>query len=125
MEGENDIPLYSLTVGEYKKLNRQLFSEYENRQTAIAKIIPIQEKNDILIEEASKLTGLAVSTIRTKCHLNEMPYNKPEGTKRLRFKRDVLKEWMSVKIKTNTEAEQDTNNYLISKRTNPKSNTLK
>jgi len=117
MINEHEKPLYTLTVGEYIALNRQLFSEHENRQTVNPKTIPIQENNDILIDEASKLTGLAVATIRTKCHLNEMPYNKPKGTKLLRFKRDELKDWMaSDKIKTNAEEEQATNKYLISKR---------
>jgi excisionase family DNA binding protein len=116
MHIEHDKPLYSLTVREYIALNKQLFSELNIREQAKLKTIPLDEKNDILINEASEVTGLAVSTIRTKCHLNEMPYNKPAGTKLLRFKRDELKEWMaSNKIKTNAEAEQDVNDYLLSK----------
>jgi excisionase family DNA binding protein len=53
-----------------------------------------KQSNLIYIEEASELIGLALSTIRKKCHYGEMPYYKPKGTKRLVFKRDVLLAWM-------------------------------
>jgi excisionase family DNA binding protein len=52
------------------------------------------KSNLIYIEEASELTGLALSTIRKKCHYGEMNYNKPKGTKRLVFRRDELIAWM-------------------------------
>jgi hypothetical protein len=48
------------------------------------------QSNLIYIEEASEITGWALSTIRKKCHYGLMPYNKPAGTKRLIFKRDEL-----------------------------------
>ena len=54
----------------------------------------VKQSNLIYIEKASQLTGLALSTIRKKCHYGEMPYHKPKGTKRLVFKRDVLLAWM-------------------------------
>jgi len=70
-----------------------------------------------LIEEASKITGLSQSTIRTKCHHGEMPYFKPEGTKKLQFKRSELLIWIeSSRVKSTCEMEQATNQYLISKR---------
>jgi excisionase family DNA binding protein len=117
MISELDKPLYALTVGEYITLNRQLFSEQTSRENINSKKFPDQEKNDILIGEASKLTELSVPTIRTKCHLNQIPYYKPEGTKYLRFKRDELKAWMaSRKINSQSEADQEMNQYLISKR---------
>ena len=48
------------------------------------------QSNLIYIEEASEITGWALSTIRKKCHYGLMPYNKPAGTKRLIFRRDEL-----------------------------------
>jgi excisionase family DNA binding protein len=69
------------------------------------------------IEEASKITGLAISTIRSKCNLRKIPFFKPKGTKKLQFKRTELLEWMeSGKIKSITEQEADIDNYLISKK---------
>lgn len=110
-------PLFTLTIGEYINLNKQLISQQGRSQNQIQPILSSPERNDILIEEASQLTRLAVSTIRTKCHLNEIPYNKPKGTKFLRFKRNELLEWMaSNKCKTASEEENDINNYLISKK---------
>jgi excisionase family DNA binding protein len=112
-----DKPLFTLTVGEYINLNKQLISQQERTQFQFQPTPSVQEKNDILIDEASKITGLAVSTIRTKCHLNEIPFYKPKGTKLLRFKRDELIEWMnSNKSKTSSELENDINIYLTSKR---------
>ena len=72
-----------------------------------------------LIEAASKITGLAVSTIRTKCHLGEMPYFKPPGTKKLQFNIAKLIAWMeSGEVKTTDEMEKETNIYLTSKKEN-------
>jgi hypothetical protein len=48
------------------------------------------QSNLVYIEEASEITGWALSTIRKKCHYGLMPYSKPAGTKRLIFKRDEL-----------------------------------
>jgi excisionase family DNA binding protein len=116
MKYDLEKPLFTLTVGEYIALNNQLISRFEKNQGTKENVLKL-EKNDILIEEASKITGLAVSTIRTKCHLNEIPYSKPKGTKLLRFKRDELIEWMnSEKRKTITDEELKINSYLNSKR---------
>lgn len=115
MKHDLEKPLFTLTVGEYIALNNQLISRFEKNQGTKENALKL-EKNDILIEEASKITGLAVSTIRTKCHLNEIPYYKPKGTKLLRFKRDDLIAWMnSKKQKTSKELENEVNQYLISK----------
>lgn len=78
---------------------------------------PPPENPNCLIETASKITGLAISTIRTKCHLGEMPYFKPPGTKKLQFNRAELIAWMeSSKVKTMDEMEGETDRYLISKK---------
>lgn len=117
MDYKLENPLFTLTIGEYIKLNKLLISQNERNQLQTPQIPISKEKNDILIDEASRITGLAVSTIRTKCHLNEIPYSKPKGTKLLRFKRDQLIEWMnSEKRKTITDEEQEINIYLTSKR---------
>jgi len=69
------------------------------------------------IEEASKITGLAISTIRSKCNLREMPFYKPKGTKKLQFKRTELLEWMeSGKIKNMVEQEAEIDKYLTTKK---------
>jgi excisionase family DNA binding protein len=69
------------------------------------------------IEEASVITGLSISTIRTKCHLGEMPYHKPRGTKRLLFDRKELASWMaSGKAKTFVDLESEVDHYLSSKK---------
>lgn len=112
-----DKPLFTLTIGEYINLNKQFNFQQERSEIQLQPISTTQELNDILIEEASRITGLAVSTIRTKCHLNEIPYYKPKGTKLLRFKRDELIDWMnSNKSKTSSEMDFDINSYLTSKR---------
>jgi len=108
-------PLFTLTIGEYIALNNQLISRLANNHFKQENHLK-PEKNDILIEEASQITGLAVSTIRTKCHLNEIPFSKPKGTKLLRFKRDQLIKWMNTeKRKTSKELETGVNEYLIRK----------
>ena len=68
-----------------------------------------KQSNLIYIEEASELLGLALSTIRKKCHYGKMPYHKPKGTKRLVFKRDVLLAWMeSGKLDISPELDHET-----------------
>lgn len=117
MEYNLEKPLFTLTIGEYINLNKQLISQQEKNHIQFQPFPTAKEINDILIDEASRMTGLAISTIRTKCHLNEIPYYKPKGTKLLRFKRDELIEWMnSNKSKTSSEVENDINIYLTSKR---------
>ena len=117
MEYNLEKPLFTLTIGEYISLNKHLNSQQEKNHSQYQPIPSSQELNDILIDEASKMTGLAVSTIRTKCHFNEIPYHKPKGTKLLRFKRSELMEWMATnKSKTSSEVENDINIYLTSKR---------
>lgn len=71
-----------------------------------------KKSNLIYIEEASELIGLALSTIRKKCHYGEMPYYKPKGTKRLVFKRDVLLAWMESG-KQDIHAEVDHERALV------------
>ena len=78
---------------------------------------PVIENPNCLIEAASKITGLAISTIRTKCHLGEMPYFKPPGTKKLQFNLVELTAWMEAgKVKTMEEMDMDVNRYLTSKK---------
>ncbi|MBN8695588.1 MAG: hypothetical protein J0L87_03570 [Bacteroidetes bacterium] len=69
------------------------------------------------IAEASRITGLAIATIRTKCHLGEMTYYKPAGTKKLQFKKSELIAWVEKsKVKNVQELEEEQNQYLTSKR---------
>lgn len=67
------------------------------------------QSNLIYIEEASEITGWALSTIRKKCHYGLMPYSKPKGTKRLIFRRDELLSIIESgkrEIKSETESQE-------------------
>ncbi len=122
MEYNLEKPLFTLTIGEYINLNKQLMSFHEQHHNRLSTAQQEAKKNEILIDEASKLTGLAISTIRTKCHLNEIPFHKPKGTKLLRFKRNELIDWMnSNKFKTISEEENDFNTSLANRRNKNKS----
>ena len=46
------------------------------------------------VDLTHRVTGLAIPTIRTKCHLRQMPFSKPIGSKRLIFSRCELEAWM-------------------------------
>lgn len=75
------------------------------------------ERDFCFIAEASIITGLAESTIRSKCNLSQMPHFKPKGTKMLQFKRSELNAWTeSGRVKTTDEMEQETDEYLTSKK---------
>lgn len=76
-----------------KKTVSEEFEKASLASTNIGNDLP-KQSNLIYIEEASELLGLALSTIRKKCHYGKIPYHKPKGTKRLVFKRDVLLAWM-------------------------------
>lgn len=94
---------------EFKKVTEYLKGSGEGKT--------LPETKNCLIEAASKITGLAISTIRTKCHLGEMPYFKPPGTKKLQFVIAELRAWMeSGKVKSVEEMEEETDNYLTSKK---------
>lgn len=101
------------------------FQKFTKNTNTIAEGKNPPENPNCLIEVASKITGLAVATIRTKCHFGEMPYFKPPGTKKLQFNIAKLTAWMeSGNMKTTDEMEEDTNSYLTSKKRKQKRNNV-
>lgn len=65
--------------------------------------------DDIIdINGASKITGLSVPTIYSKVSKREIPFSKPEGSKRLYFSKSELIEYVKTKrVKTTKEAYRD------------------
>lgn len=81
---------------------------------ASTSLTPAQQSDDELggVELAHRVTGLAIPTIRTKAHLRQIPFSKPEGSKRLIFSRHELEEWMrSGKRKTTSEIAAEAENF--------------
>ena len=84
-------PLYSLTVGEYIELNKQILSEFQHSFLPVQK----EERNDLVdIQEASNITKLAVPTIYAKTSKNLIPFYK--NNKKLMFKRSELIKWIET-----------------------------
>lgn len=114
-------PLYSLSVEEYIELNNSIFAK---QLAAIATKEQSTNSNtaedDIcFIQKASEITGYTVTSIRTKCFYNAIPYIKTPGTKFLKFSKKKLQEWMaSGSVKTVDEENEAVNEYLVSKRKN-------
>lgn len=112
-----DHPVFTLSVGDLINIFNNLLAHRQEDKPKGSYPILKKEKNEILIKEASELTGLAVSTIRTKCHLNQIPYFKPKGSKLLRFRKDELIQWMaSTKFETLEEEEKKLNAKLSTKK---------
>lgn len=108
------------TPTELMQMIRDCLSLEMQKITAVFKPADISKEpasEYCFIAEASEITGLAKSTIRTKCHLGEMPYYKPAGTKMLKFKRSELEAWVAGgKVRTVNEMNKINNEYLTSKR---------
>jgi excisionase family DNA binding protein len=87
-------PLYSLTVGEYIDLNRQILSEEASRSRNVgAEPNANGAELDICrIDGAVEITGLKPSTIYSKVCLRTIPFIK-QG-RFLRFSRTDLIEWI-------------------------------
>lgn len=59
------------------------------------KFQPQPEQDEIGgVELAARVTGLAIPTIYTKAHRRELPYSKPEGSKKLVFSKRDLETWL-------------------------------
>ena len=90
MHLNNDKPLYSLTVGEFKELNRQIYAEMQSNQVQVNS----NSQNEILtIDEASVVVNLAKPTIYSLTSKFKIPFFKKN--KKLYFKRSQLLEWIS------------------------------
>jgi excisionase family DNA binding protein len=109
-----------ISTSELAQLIKESITSELDKITALYKttVVPILKSSEYcLISEAAEITGLAKSTIRTKCHLGEMPYYKPAGTKMLKFKRTELEAWVADgRVKTIQEIDQANSEYLISKK---------
>ena len=100
-------PLYSLTVGEYIELNRQLYMEFRPSNFPVQR----EDRNDLVdIQEASVITKLAVPTIYAKTSKNLIPFFK--NNKKLMFKRSELIKWIeSGRKKTVAEIKIEIENH--------------
>lgn len=111
-----DKPLYTLTIGEFIELNKQILSEVlaNNQQP----IIGVEKEDEILIiSQTAELLKLSVPTVYGLVHRREIPYFKMSGHKRLYFKRSVLLEWLdNGRRKTKKEIEQDAETFLSRRR---------
>ena len=82
-------PLFSLTVGEYKNLHKEIIEE----QLALANSSTSELEQDIIyIDDACKLTGYTKTTMYSKVSRFEIPVlgrGKP-----LTFSRKALQQWI-------------------------------
>ena len=75
------------------------------------KIPPTNTEEVLNIQQCSKLTGIAVSTLYKYCSNRTMPYYK--SGKRNLFKRSQILEWLtSNEVKTLSQLEAETEQYM-------------
>ena len=68
------------------------------------------------IDEACTFLGLAKATLYCKVNHNEIPYIKPQGTKKLYFSIKDLNDYMNAgRQKTNAEVIDEADKYIIRK----------
>jgi predicted DNA-binding transcriptional regulator AlpA len=87
-------PLYSLTVGEYKELQRQLLEEHAN-QFLKKNAPPFKEKEEqdiIFMEEVCRLTGYTKPTVYSKISRYQIPVL--SRGKPLTFSKKAIIEWI-------------------------------
>ena len=108
-------PVYTLTIGEFIELNKQILSEMlaNNWQP----IVEVEKSDEILIiSQVAELLNLSVPTIYDLVHHRKIPYFKMAGQKRLYFKRSVIFDWLdSGRRKTYREIEKEAEAYLSRK----------
>ncbi|WP_025743064.1 helix-turn-helix domain-containing protein [Aquimarina pacifica] len=68
-------PLYSLTIGEYKELQREIFNEQAEKILKKDRTQPlVKENNDIIfLEEVCEITGYTKPTLYSKISRYEIP----------------------------------------------------
>lgn len=85
-----DMPRLLLETTQQLQENTRVLNEMKavllSRQEPLADLIGI--------EDAAKILGFTVNTVRAKCSRKELPYMKAEGSKALRFSRKALDEYI-------------------------------
>lgn len=115
MENDNlkktDLPLFSLTVGQFCELSKQIISEAQKS----AQPVQSSEQDEILfINQAAKFLNLAKPTLYGLTSKNEIPYIK-KG-KKLIFRRSELLKWLDEgRRKTNKEIQLEPSHLLPKK----------
>lgn len=107
-------PLYSLTIGEFIELNKEVLSKETEKiiQNKEQETIPTQEKSDIIfIDEVTKLTGYKKATLYSKVCRYEIPVL--SRRKPLTFSRQAIIDWINDG-KPNL-IDQEATNYFNSK----------
>ncbi|KAA1243326.1 helix-turn-helix domain-containing protein [Aquimarina sp. RZ0] len=87
-------PLFSLTIEEYKELQRELFNEQAERlaQNNTSTSIPKEDKDLIFLEEVCEITGYTKPTLYSKISRFEIPVL--SRGKPLTFSKKEIIEWI-------------------------------
>jgi len=106
----------SLTVEEFKSLIVDSVRKCLQGLIHVKSDITCESEELLTIKQASKLLDLKVSCIYGMTHRKEIPFMKPEGSKRLYFSKQSLIEWIQKgRRKTNTEIEEEAIKFQIGK----------
>ena len=71
----------------------------------------------LTIEEAANFLSLSKATLYAKVSKGVIPFSKPQGTKRLYFSENELREYLKTgRKKTNQEIEEEAEEYLKKER---------
>jgi len=96
-------------------------SQINDRLDKIEKLLKQQNNNkpesnedDLLtVKEAAQFLHLSVPTVYSKCQRRELPYIKPNGSKRLYFSKNDLLNWMKGnKRKSHQDIEEKADEYI-------------
>lgn len=87
-------PLYTLTVGEYKELHREMFRQHceESLKNSKPTLLEKEEKDIIFMEEVCELTGYSKPTMYSKISRYEIPVL--SRGKPLTFSKKGIIEWI-------------------------------
>lgn len=107
----NEKPLFTLTVEEYKELNKRMFQEFEleilNKVGAV-NTAPKNQKDIIFLDEVLEITGYKPATVYSKVCRFEMPAL--SRRKPLTFSRKAIVKWIEDGKPSLIDMESD--NYL-------------
>lgn len=92
---KNEDHLFTLTVEEYKELNRKIFQELGNdllSKVNSDKEPQVKENDTIFVKEVMELTGYKAATVYSKVCRYEMPV--VSRRKPLTFSKKAIMKWM-------------------------------
>jgi excisionase family DNA binding protein len=100
----------NVTFEQLPNVVARLFQKVSNIESLLLETStnPEPEKEQLTAWEACQLLNIRMSTLYSKCSRKELPYHKPDGTKKLMFKRSELMEYLnSGRVRTADEVYQD------------------